>query len=424
MRIRPSHKLKIAAVATVASAVLFASVLTIAYLTMLSMERRASLELLEAPMHEVIGSLKSGEPLDEEVGAEDRVTVAVFSADGKLLFRSGTAPIGAWTGSGDLRFNGRDFIYRTSSVGSKSIVAAVDWTRPLARVRSMGTVFAMLLLPLALVVGLAAYVAADLMYRPLRKLTFAAKTLAAEGRIGQLQDPGDHDFSPLAQEINVLLQRISSEVERQERLVSDVAHDLRTPLTVIRGRLETALMQGNASDYPSAMRTAIREAERLSAMAESILRSGLRGDEFGAIELSSVLVESVDRWRPAFEKRGATLEISATRCHARITGEEWNSILDNLLDNEFKYGGDHCHVSLTAGENVVLEVRDNGPGVPDDERKRVFDRFVRLDTSRSSEGHGLGLYLCASFVRKRGGSIEILSEPGMALRLTLPAANP
>lgn len=422
MRIRASHRLTIAAAAAAVSAVLFASVLTVAHLTMVSMERRASLELIEAPIKEVTDALRSGEPLDEEAGIQDRVTIAVYLPDGKLRYHSGTAPIGFSMDSGEASLGGRDYIYSTSILGKDRVVAAVDWTQSLTRLKGIRTIFAVLLLPLALIVGFAAYVAAGLMNRPLRSLTFAAKELAADGKIGQLEDPDDADFSPLAREMNALLQRISSEVERQERLVSDVAHDLRTPLTVIRGRLETALMQGSAADYPTAMRTAIREAERLSAMAESILRSGVQGDECGEIELSGILTEATDRWRPAFVQRGASLDVDAASCFARISGEEWNSILDNLLDNAFKYGGLCCNVSLSEGDEIELVVRDNGPGVPENDRERVFDRFVRLDTSRGSNGHGLGLYLCASIVLRLGGTIQILAEAGMVVRVTFPLA--
>lgn len=379
------------------------------------------MELLDAPMSEVVGSLKAGEPLDEEVGSQERVTVVVFAPDGTERFRSGQSPIGTWTGSGDVRVDGKELMYRTAEVGPDRVVAAVDWTRSLSRLHSIGAIFAVLLLPLSVIVGFAAYTAAGLMYRPLRKLTGAAKALAAEGKIGQLDDPKDADFSPLAQEINALLTRIAGEVERQERLVSDVAYDLRTPLTVIRGRLETALMQGNAQEYPIAMRTAIREAERLSAMAESILRIGACPENSEEIELSSHLVGAVERWRQAFDQRGATIEVQTQPCNARISGDEWDSVLDNLFDNAFKYGGDRCSVSLSPGEEIALEMRDNGPGVPEAERDRVFERFVRVDPSRGSSGHGLGLYLCASIVRRCGGAIRILAEPGMCVRVTLPA---
>lgn len=417
--------MKIAAAAAAASALLFALVLIVTYLTMLSLERRASADLLQAPMNEVVGSLRSGEPLDEEVGAADRVTVVVFAASGTLSFRSGTAPVGKWGGSGEMSLSGRKYIYRTVSVGSRTVVAAVDWTQALARLERMRLVFAILLLPFALIVGLAAYVAAGLMYRPLRKLTFAAKAMATEGKIGQLDDPGDPDFTPLAQEINALLHRISSEVERQERLVSDVAHDLRTPLTVIRGRLETALMQANTVAYPAAMQTAIAEAERLSVLADSILTSGIQPEVCGAVELSEPLKAAILRWEQAFEQRGGNLEATAENCFARIGEDEWNSILDNLIDNAFKYGGSSCKVSLSVGKETVLTVRDDGPGIPAPDRMRVFERFVQLDPSRSSKGHGLGLFLCAAAVSRRGGTIAVLDEPGMAVCIRLPkAASP
>jgi signal transduction histidine kinase len=263
------------------------------------------------------------------------------------------------------------------------------------------------------------------MYRPLRQLTTDAKAMASLGEIGQLADPHDPDFSPLVHELNALLQRIAAEVERQERLVTDVAHDLRTPLTVIRGRLETTLMRARTEEYRPAMETAVRETERLSAMADAILRSQEEPVDAAAIELSTFVAEAIDRWTPIFEQRDARLAGTYVECWARVTSEEWTSLLDNLLDNAFKYGGDYCSVALTCGSEIRLEVCDNGGGVPEAERERVFERFVRLDSSRGADGHGLGLYLCATTVRARGGTIGLApKQSGICILIELPKAAP
>lgn len=420
MRTRISHRWRIALASTAVSAALMGALLASFVVWMFQTERRAASDLLESPLREVLGSIRSNEPLDEEVGAQERVTVVVFAPDGRPIFRSGVAPVGRWSGSGEVRVEGREFVYRSVRSGDDTVVAASDWTESRRRLYVICEALLVMLPLLAAAVGLAAYIAAGLMYRPLRRLTHSAKALADAGKIGRLEDPGDPDFTPLARELNALLVRIEEEMARQERLVSDVAHDLRTPLTIIRGRLETALLQGNPENYASAMRTAIREAERLSAIADAILMAGDSGSEVEAQELSTLVLDAVSRWRPQFEQKGGSLTCSVAACRALVWSEEVDVILDNLLDNALKHGGKRCTVKLKAGETTILEVMDDGAGVPPQERECVFERFTRLDVSRSTKGNGLGLYLCAALVRKRGGAIGIPDGPGMTVRISLP----
>lgn len=424
MKTRLSHRWRITLAASVVAGLLFTVVLLGVYAAMARMSRRAAGDLLDAPMNEVITSLKSGDPLDEEVGAQEHVTVVVFSSDGRQRFRSGTSRVLPWHGSGEIHFGGRDLIYRSQPYGPETIVAVSDWTETRRSLAEMRTLFLLLILPLAASVGLAAFIAAGLMYRPLRQLTSEAQGMATSGNVGQLADPHDPDFSALVLELNMMLQRIAAEVERQDRLVTDVAHDLRTPLTVIRGRLETALMRGRPEDYVSAMETAVRETERLSIIAESILEGQAQRSTAEPIELSHYLSQALDRWKAIFDQRGARLIGSFVECRSTITPEEWASLLDNLLDNAFKYGGDSISVSLEDGLRIVLEISDNGGGIPEADRDRIFDRFVRLDSSRSAPGHGLGLYLCASMVRGRSGAIFVKSPKSpTTLRVELPGAE-
>jgi signal transduction histidine kinase len=183
-------------------------------------------------------------------------------------------------------------------------------------------------------------------------------------------------------------------------------------------------MQGNAEEYRPAIKTVIRETVRLSAMAEAILQSENVPTEVEAIDVSEITREAMDRWKLPFERKGAVLAESISECWGRITKEEWTSILDNLLDNAFKYGGDRCMVRLSCAASVVLEVTDNGKGIPVADRERVFERFTRLDSSRSSSGHGLGLYLCCKIMKARGGSIGIEQDTnGMRVVATLPKSE-
>ena len=420
MKFNLSHRWQIALAAGGVAAVLFAIVLGGTYGLMVRMERHAARELLDAPLEEAVNALNVGDPLDQEIAGQEDVTIAVFGPDGRKIFQSGRAPVSSWHGRGELIANGRSLLYRSEPHSQDTVVAAIDWTEPKSRLGAVRTTFVMLLLPLSLVVGLAAYIAAGLMFKPLKALTHAAREMAIEGKAGHLEEPRDAEFSPLVRELNVLLSRISAEVERQERLVSDVAHDLSTPLTVIRGRLETALMRDNADEYRPAIKTVIRETERLSAMAEAILRSERMEPDVPPLELSAIATEAVERWSSAFARRGAKLTGSFDECRSKISEEEWTSVLDNLLDNAFKYGGDRCKVALICRSTAKLEVTDNGPGIDPSERRRVFERFTRLDSSRGSNGHGLGLYLCSKIFRARGGSIGIEDGEGMRIIGTLP----
>ena len=217
MKTKLSHRWRIALAAAAAAALLFGGVLFTAHAYMAQIEKHGAEELLDAPMSEVINSLKSGEPLDEEVGAQDRVTVVVFDPSAHVKFRSGTAPLGDWRGEGEASVDGHSFLFRSATFKGNTVVAVSDWTAAKGRLDRTRIIFLVLILPLAAAVGIAAYVAAGLMYRPLRQLTASAREIVSQHRIGLLKDPLDPDFTPLVQELNARRSPI--------RVVSDPANN-------------------------------------------------------------------------------------------------------------------------------------------------------------------------------------------------------
>ncbi|MEA2554557.1 MAG: two-component system, OmpR family, sensor kinase [Fimbriimonadaceae bacterium] len=429
MKLRLSHRWSIALISAAAAAVLFSVLLFGAFKAMSQSEFDTATGFLTGPLKQTRAAVEKGlrgPDLESAIPLRGRVSIAVFGPNSQLLYKSGPSPVGPWQGVGRVRADGRYLVYKSAVVGPNLIVVDSDWTDASNRLAGVRLLFTILLLPLAAIVGLTAYLAAGLMYGPLKLLTGQAKEMASTTKIGRLRDPHDPDFSPLALELNTLLDRIESEMKRQEQLVADVAHDLRTPLTIIRGRLETALLRGDEREYRAAIEIAVREAERLTAMANAILRSDVTTEEAAPIELSRLASDVVDRWKPAFQAEGAQLTAGLAPCQATIQPSEWTSLLENLIDNALKYGGNACCVRLSVAKTVVLEVADNGPGVPDGEQKRIFERFVRLDRSRASEGYGLGLFLCAQVVSARGGAIRMESDSssgGSKVVVTLPLAD-
>jgi signal transduction histidine kinase len=222
-------------------------------------------------------------------------------------------------------------------------------------------------------------------------------------------------------------------------VTDNVAHDLKTPLSRLRARLELALLgPGDPVGQSEAIRAAIEEADRLLAtfnallsIAEAEAGSGAPAGE--PLDLADIARAVAELYEPVAEEKGFTLRLDGA-AGTMIRGDRHllSQAVANLLDNALKYAGGGA-ITITVGQTAgraVLEVADCGPGIPEADRESVFDRFVRLEPSRSTPGNGLGLSLVRAVARRHGGSV-ILSEnrrsgeacgaPGLTVRIEFPA---
>ena len=227
----------------------------------------------------------------------------------------------------------------------------------------------------------------------------------------------------------VLVLHDTSELRRLERLrqdfVANVSHELKTPLSIITACVET-LLDGAVDDPahrgPFLERVA-EQSERLHALILDLLslariERGAEAFEFTAVPLAPVVTACLERHRARAEAKGQTLEaVSPSEVTAWADEEAVGQILDNLVDNAVKYTqeGGTVRVRWAAGPSeVCLSVEDNGPGIPERDLPRVFERFYRVDRARSRElgGTGLGLSIVKHLAQAMGGSVKATSEVG------------
>jgi signal transduction histidine kinase len=240
------------------------------------------------------------------------------------------------------------------------------------------------------------------------------------------------EFDQLAVNLNRMLDQIERLMTAMREVTDDVAHDLRTPLSRLRTRLERALVAPSevgasaGSAQNEAIRAAIEEADRLLATFNALLRiaeleSGARHDQTEPLDLSEVARSAAELYEPVAEEKGFTLTVLAEP-GVTIRGDRHllSQALANLLDNAIKYaGGGELELRVFPEDGqAVLEVTDQGPGIAEADRQSVLDRFVRLEPSRTTPGNGLGLSLVRAIVQRHDGSVTLDdNSPGLRVRM-------
>jgi signal transduction histidine kinase len=239
------------------------------------------------------------------------------------------------------------------------------------------------------------------------------------------------EWDGLAENLNSMLDRIQELAESNRQVSDNVAHDLRTPLTRLRGRLEKASTQRpNLDQYRALVDDTIVALDEILKTFSSLLRISQiemrnRIAAFQHLDLTEITREVVDLFEPAGEEEETQLQLTADE-RVCITGDRdlLFDAISNLVDNAIKHGGRRGEIRLSvmhADDGAVLSVADRGVGIPIEERKHVLKRFYRLERSRSSPGNGLGLSLVAAVANLHGARIEIAdNSPGLRIELHFP----
>lgn len=292
-------------------------------------------------------------------------------------------------------------------------------------------------LALAVASGVGGYVISGVMLRPVRDITQVASEIGATNLTRRIAYRGPKDeLKQLADTFDSMIARLEDAFERQRRFVQDASHELRTPLAAIRTSIEVAEMDPDASaeEYRQVLATVKEQTERLARLSEDLLLlSAHDGVELEAepIDLRRLAEAVVREVQALANVRGVAIDL---RVPAGLCGlghaDHLHRCLLNLLDNAIKYGGSGGRVIVEGrqgGDRAVLAVQDFGPGIPEEALPRVFDRFFRLDRSRSRRegGSGLGLAIVAELVRAMGGEVAARSRPGAGatFEIRLPRAR-
>jgi signal transduction histidine kinase len=229
-----------------------------------------------------------------------------------------------------------------------------------------------------------------------------------------------------------MLERIGALMSSVRQVSDNIAHDLRTPLTRLRTKLELANAEAGAPEpLRTAVEGAIADAEELLATFNALLRiarieSGRGTAGFTEVDLARLVEDVADLYEPLAAERQQRFEVAAdTTAPVRGDRDLLFQAAANLVDNAIKYtpesGRIQVSVTQAAGE-VGLQVADSGPGVPAEMREKVLERFFRLDDSRTTPGNGLGLSLVKAVVELHGGSLRLGdNQPGLRVGIWLPA---
>jgi signal transduction histidine kinase len=268
--------------------------------------------------------------------------------------------------------------------------------------------------------------------RFMRRVDAIARTCQGiiAGRLGErISLTGREDeWDRLAGAINEMLNRISALLENLRQVSSDVAHDLRTPLTRVRNRLEEAHNNSTSvADYSAAVTTAIDDMDQLLAMFSALLRisqveAGARLHTFSEVPLTEILENIYQMYLPVAEDCRRSLNASlADGVRIRGDAELLTQMFSNLVENAIRHTPEHTKIQINLtveGQGVAVSIADDGPGVDPSEHEKVLRRFYRGSSSRAIEGYGLGLALVAAIAQLHQAKLTLSdAKPGLNVRI-------
>jgi len=286
-----------------------------------------------------------------------------------------------------------------------------------------------------LVAGFGAYWLARAALAPVERLRREVAALSERDTVSTVRVPGTHDeIAALAGTMNDLLVRLHGALARQRAFVADASHELRTPFAVLRGELELAERPGRSKEELSAaVASAAAEAERLTRITDDLLLLA-RGDEAtlsispARTDVALLLAQSAEHAAARADAAGATCRVSVPAgLIAVVDSGRIRQAVDNLIDNALRFAPRGTEVDLCAamaGQKLVIEVRDRGPGFPPSFLPHAFERFARPDLGRARDagGAGLGLSIVQAIAHAHGGRAVAGNRDGggAVVRLEIP----
>jgi heavy metal sensor kinase len=396
-------------------------------------------------------SSREGEAEEDE---PDRgYLLEVWSRDGELLYRSeqlhdqalGPPPR---IGSGPSRQSPRSVrlpsgmrlrainrVHHLGNGGAVTVRLAIS-EEPLWReFWEMVTILGIGLPLTVLLVAFTGYLVAARALKPVDSMAQRAAQITAEqlNERLQIENPND-ELGKLGTAFNATLARLERSFDQLRRFTADASHELRTPLTAIQSVGEVSLrIPGDVNHYRDTIGSMLEETNRLAQLVDSLLTMA-RADA-GRVQLHRVDVnlfdladESVGLLEVLAEEKQQTIQVDGNRS-ITVTADRTllRQAIVNLLHNAVKYSPDRSEIKLRVGKtesSVIVEVQDNGPGIPFEDRGRIFERFYRVDKSRTrvAGGAGLGLSIAQWAISMHAGTIEVQCEPGpgSTFRICLP----
>jgi signal transduction histidine kinase len=270
-------------------------------------------------------------------------------------------------------------------------------------------------------------------------ITEASHGIMAGQLSGRMPVTGSGDeIDRLSASLNDMLSQIERLMQGMREVSSNVAHDMRSPLTRLRARVEAALRSGQKKEYEEALQSTIGECDSLLKTFNALLsiaqaEAGQSRTDLEVLNAEEILYDVAELYGPVLEDAGGTLTLDVARdLQVKGSRQLLAQVVNNLIDNALKYGADEKSGKVDlivrgqrVGNWVEISVIDHGQGIAEADRERVLQRFVRLDNSRTKPGNGLGLSLVASVMTMLGGNLLLKdNNPGLVAVLRLPSQSP
>ena len=356
--------------------------------------------------------------LEDDPALIDRVLREV--EDGSVRIGTAVSPLG------NLRYIAAPI--QVGSGGTGVFLTAFDLDAELAELGETFTTYAVVAAATLFAIGLGGWFVAGRLLQPIRALRATASRITAQDLSERIPVTGHDDVSELTSTVNGMLERLEESLMAQRRLLDDVRHELKTPITIVRGHLEL-LDPADEGDVAATKTLAIDELDRMSRLVDDIEALAATS----GTDLVRVPTDVADLTREVFAKASAipgpawslagSPQVIVPVDPSRIT-QAWLQ----LADNAAKYcpPGTPVEIGSTQREgNVEFWISDAGPGIPVEARQRIFERFGRADTGRGIRGSGLGLAIVSTIARAHGGTVRLASSPaGSRFAIVVPAHPP
>ena len=287
-----------------------------------------------------------------------------------------------------------------------------------------------------LIVGaVGGYVISGMMLKPIGRVSSLAARISHTNLKERINHQGPQDeVKLLADTFDDMLQRLDGSFESQKQFIQDASHELKTPIATAQTNIEVLEMDENAglSDYKHTTEVVKRSLYRLSFLSQGLLllsQGSQAQNKWAEIDLTSLIDEVVTEAQPAATSAGVSLEAGSSPQGLKAKGDATGikQVITNLVDNAIKYNRPQGTVKVSAraeGPGAIIEVEDTGMGIAATEQQHIFDRFYRVDKSRSRSqgGSGLGLAIVKKIVEEHGGIVSVESSPGQGstFRVSLP----
>jgi signal transduction histidine kinase len=395
-------------------------------------------------------TLQAGPALDKKIErystqvggrviALDRDGTVLADSDGKAIGDNFLTPLrpelhdhalyaAAPSAAAEIRFSnteGSDIMVAAAPVVDPGLIGAVRITKPIQSVNdavrrtTIGLVS--VIGGIGLVIGLViAFVVSGSLARPLTRLAATAHRLGSGDLSARANDvAGADEIEALAGSFDDMADRVERTVQAQREFVANASHQLRTPLTGMKLRLESAIERSDSPELTHDLTAADKEIDRLAATVDRLLVMARTLEEGGStrIELHAAAVRAVERWKERAATRSSTLSVEGEPVTAQANATDVDQILDNLLENAMTYApGAIALQTGIADRRAFVAVRDHGPGIVPEEQTKVTERFYRGKTAPPG-GSGLGLAIAGDLAERWGGAVSVQSADGGGTRV-------